>query len=473
MSFKKVFAKNLIVSGGFTYLSQIVIFLASLITSRLLTPHDFGLIGLITVFSGFINIFSDSGISMAVIRSGYLDTYYRGLNKLAIMIGIILCIATIFLIYPISLFYKNKDIIAPGIAISFLFVARSFSIVPMAVLQKQMQFGKAGKILFLSTLVGTITTIIMAYVGLKYWSLIWSQFITALVSFIILYKMRPDIFSTTRKAVIAKSFLLARTLIGSLLGFNIINYWARNADNLIAGKYYGTSDLGIYNRAYMMLMLPLTLITGIVSSVLFPSLVKYKNEGGDVQKEYYFMLKIISLINIPIALVLIIFPTQFVQILWGPNWISVGQLLPYFGLLVMTQTLLSTLGSVMIMEKLEKYLMYSGWITAFFGLTGIVFGATISLNGIAAFYALAYITFAFPFHVFYSIMYKMKYKFNFFQFWLPKLILSIIIWWGIYYSVSSLVIAAMVFWVLIILLDTRVELNKILKLFFAFAFKRT
>lgn len=467
MSFKKTFFKNLFISGGYTYLSQLVIFFASFVTSRLLSPKDFGLVGLIAVFSGFITIFSDSGISMAVIRSGYKETYYRGLNFLSIFIGVILCIITILFIYPISLFYKNPEIILPGIAIAFVFVLRSLSIVPAAVMQKEFRFGSAGKILLLSTLAGTISTIIMAYFGFKYWSLIWSQYITAIVSFLLTYKITPKLYAKTAIIVIRKAFLLARTLIKSLIGFNMINYWARNADNLVVGKYYGTADLGIYNRAYMMLQMPLNLITGIFSSVLLPTFVRYKNEGGDVETEYYFILKVISLINLPIAVILILFPEALVRLLWGTNWIQVAQLLPYFGLLVMTQTLTSTLGSLLVVQKEEKTLMYSGWISSAFMVTGIIIGSTISLASIASFYSLAYIILVLPFNIVYVFKMRLKFVSRIITFWIPKILLSIIIWIGIYNNLNNLLLAALVLWVVLICFDVRTEIRRIIQIFFS------
>ncbi|MEP6844365.1 MAG: oligosaccharide flippase family protein [Panacibacter sp.] len=458
MSFKKNFFKNLLIAGGYNYLSQLVTFVASLIISRILIPGDFGLVGLIAVFSGFITIFSDSGLSMAVIRSGYRQTYYRGLNFLSGLIGFLLFVAMLLLIYPISLFYSNTEILLPGIAIAFLFILKSLSIVPMAVLQKELRFGVAGRIFFISTLAGTVGTIVMAYAGFKYWSLIWSQYITALVSFLILYWHIPGLYTRTKFVVIIKSLALARVLIGRLLGFNIINYWARNADNLIVGKYYGTADLGIYNRAYMMLMLPLNLITGIFSSVLLPSFVKHKNEGGDIEQEYYFILKVISFINLPIAIMLILFPQALVTLLWGENWINVASLLPYFGLLVMTQTLVSTLASIMVMHKLEKQLMYTGWINAVFIVSGIILGATISLNAIAAFYSLAYILLVLPLYIFYVFNYKLKKQQNVLRFWLPKLFLSIYIWTGIYFSLFPLILSGLIIWVIVLFIDSRKEI---------------
>lgn len=458
MSFKKSFFKNIFISGSYTYVAQLIIFISSFITSRLLAPEDFGLVGLIAVFSGFITIFSDSGISMAVIRSGYKQTYYRGLNFLSLIIGIVLCVVTIILIYPIAFFYNNPDIILPGIAIAFVFVLKSLSIVPVAVMQKELRFGAAGRVLLISVLAGMICTIIMAYMGFRYWSLIWSQYVIALVAFVITRRLSPQLYLKTTGAAIKKSFLLARTLISSLTGFNIINYWARNADNLLVGKFYGTAELGIYNRAYMMLQMPLNLITGIFSAVLLPTFVRHKNEGGNVEHEYYFLLKVISLINLPIAVVLILFPEGLVTLLWGQNWLQVADLLPYFGLLVMTQTLTSTLGNLLVVQKEEKTLMYSGWIGAVFMVTGIVFGATISLQAIAAFYALSYIILVLPLNVIYVFAMKLKFTSGIISFWIPKMTLSLILWIAIYNELTNLLLPVLFAWVILVCWDARKEL---------------
>ena len=207
-----------------------------------------------------------------------------------------------------------------------------------------------------------------------------------------------------------------------------------------------------------MLMMPLNLITSIFSSVMLPSLTKHKNNGGDVETEYYFMLKVISLINIPIAFILILFPEPLVRILWGNNWIDVAHLLPYFGELVLTQTLVSTLASIMVLQKLEKHLMYTGWINAVFMVSGIIFGATISLTAIAAFYSLSYIVLVLPLYIFYIFNYKLRINMQVLKFWLPKLFLSIFIWLGIYLAVFPVVLSGLTLWVALIFWDVRKEL---------------
>lgn len=461
MSFKRTFLRNLLITSGFNYAIQLLNFVASIITSRLLSPSDFGVSGLIAIFAGFISIFSESTISLGVIRSPYENTYYRGMQMVSILAGAILCILTLLILYPFALFYKNATIILPGIAVAFLFILRSFNIVPIAILQKKLQFSAIGRILLIANVAGTLCTIVLAATGFKYWSLIWNQYMIAAVTFLLVHIKTKSFWFTSNKKVIHKSFLLTKTVIGRLIGFNTINYWARNADNLIVGRYYGTLALGIYNRAYQMLMIPMGLITGIFTSVLYPSLVKYKNEEGDVQREYYFMLKLISIINMPVAFILIAYPYTFVNILWGESWLDVAQLLPYFGLLIMTQTLTSTIGSVMIMEKKEKQMMYSGWLNAGFMIGGIIYGSTISLTAIAAFYSLAYIILVLPVNIFYMMGYALRYNSGLLMFWIPKFFLSLIIWLGIYYAVTPLVLGTLICWLMIIIWDTKKEISKI------------
>jgi len=368
----------------------------------------------------------------------------------------------IVLIYPISFFYTNRELILPGIAIAFLFIIKSLSVVPMAVLQKELRFGFVGRILLISTLIGTFSSIIMAYGGFKYWSLIWSQYITAIVSSFILYKSTPGLYTKTRIAVIKKSFLFARTLISSLMGFNVVNYWARNADNLIVGKYYGTADLGIYNRAYMMLMMPLNLITGIFSSVLLPSFVKHKREGGDIESEYYFILKVISLVNFPVSVILLLFPQKLVLLLWGQSWISVANLLPYFGLLVLTQTLTSTLGNLLVLQKEEKTLIITGWVSSIFMVAGIIIGSFFSLWFIAALYTLAYLLLVLPFSITYVFFIKLKFVKGIVEFWVPRIFLSLIMWFAIYKDIYNLLFIAVIIWVIMMLWEARLSIGKVI-----------
>lgn len=435
MSFKKTFFKNVLVTGGYNYLSQLIIFLSSFITARLLLPENYGLVGLITVFTNFISVFADSGISLAVIKSDYRNSYHKGMDGLSFYIGLTLFGLTSLLAWPIATFYENEALMLPAIVLSFTFVTRSLSIVRSALLSKALRFSDIGKITLLNTIISIILTILLAYLGAEHWAIIIPQIITSIIS-IIYYEVKTKLgYSFYSLKYVAVAFRHTRDSIQNLLGFNLINYWSRNADNLIVGKLYGVGELGIYNRAYSLLTLPLSLVTGLMSTVLYPSLKKLSLEGGDINKEYIFVLKVISIIVYPLAFIFIMFPTELVSVLWGQSWIAVAGLLPYFGLLIFGQSLLSTTGNVLVLLNKERNLMIGGWVGAFFTIAGISIGAFYSVKGIAQFYSLFFIIFVLPFNAIY--IFKNALAFNLRQlliFWPPIILISVGIWLSCYFE---------------------------------------
>jgi len=214
----------------------------------------------------------------------------------------------------------------------------------------------------------------------------------------------------------------------NLSSYNLVNYWARNSDNLIIGKYYSTYDLGIYSRAYKLLQLALSLISGLFGTVLYPSLKKFKSEGGNVNEEYSNILGIISIINFPVGAILILIPNFFVRILWGENWLMVADLLPYFGILIIFQTLISTIGHIYILEEKEKAFMHIGIITAVLMVVSIVIGAFFSVKLIAICYTVGFMVIIMPIYLYYGFIKTFGFTVKeVFRFWFPKLVLGLLI----------------------------------------------
>lgn len=423
------------VSGGYNYATQGILFFSTVITSRLLAPETFGFVGLIAVFTGFVSIFSDSGISYAVIRSDYGRTYHKALDNLALYLGLCLCGITLLASYPISLFFHNKTLFVPTMVMGFLFVLKSMSLVRAALLSKALRFAVVGKVTLVTSVIQVVLTVALAALHCGYWSLIIPQLVSAFLT-VLLYERKVKLgFRLNSFAQCKVAFRYTRKTIGNLMGFNLIYYWARNLDNLIVGRSYGTSDLGIYNRAYNLLMMPMGIITGLIGTVLFPSLKKLKSEGGDVSGEYLFILKIISAVTFPISVVLILFPEQLVMTLWGAQWLGVGQFLPYFGLLLFSQSLLSTTGSMLVLFEKENIMVLSGWIGTIATTGGILYGASVSIVGIAQFYSLSFIVFVLPFNLYYLFIRTFRFsKSDMLLFWLPVIGASLSIWLSCYFQ---------------------------------------
>jgi O-antigen/teichoic acid export membrane protein len=243
---------------------------------------------------------------------------------------------------------------------------------------------------------------------------------------------------------------------------------------MVVGKWYGAADLGIYNRAYSLLMLPLNLVTGLFNNILFPNLKKLQTRNGDIENEYYFVLTVISVITYPLVLLFVLFPNQLVGMLWGKNWMGVAELLPYFGLLIFTQSLLSTSGHLLILFKKERAFMISGWVTAVFLISFIILGATISLKGIAQFYSLSFILFVITMNVVYIYIRTLRMnKARALAFWLPKIALSMLIWISLYFELDRLKNIAIAAFTAYVIFTSWQELKKILGKLRKVAFKRS
>ncbi len=375
MSFRKSLFKNIVILGGYSYTTQIIAFLGTIVLSRLLLPEEYGFVALITVFTGFISQFSDAGLSYIIVRSDFREQFYKMMHYLSFVIGVILFIIVVSLAYPISLFYKDSALILPTIVMSVNFILRSLITIPYGILSKQLKFNSLGSIELICSTTEVALMIILAYFKFSYWALIFPSILGSIVRIILFYKKTGLKFRLLKRKYLIVGFRKAKSIIGNLTGFNMLNYWSRNTDNLIIGKFYGADSLGIYNRAYKLLKMVTGIMTGLFGKVLYPSLKDLSTKGGDVNKEYLNLLGIISLINFPVAMIFIFFSEPLVRILWSETWIKVAELLPFIGILILTQTLNSTTGNIFILLGKERTLFRIGIPTSIIIILAILGGA--------------------------------------------------------------------------------------------------
>jgi teichuronic acid exporter len=341
MSFRKKTFLNIFQLGGYSYIAQFLSFASSIVMARLLLPEEFGFVAMIMVITNFASILSGIGIGSDIIRSSYGYTYHKSMMNLSFYLGLFLCLVIILAAYPLSLFFGNADLIIPTLVISTKFIFAGLNVVYFSLIMKKQLYTIAGKINLYSTLLSIIIMILMAYLGLSYWSLIIPLIIAEAYKFALYYKLTKLKFKIYPIKYTLVAFKFAKSIMGSILGVRIISYWGRNLDNIMIGRLYGEASLGIYNRGYRFIDLISGQIERLFDSVLYPNLQVLKTNNGDVYKEYLFFAAIINIISYPISLILIVFPEALVQILWGNNWMVVADYLPYFGIAIMGQLSIS------------------------------------------------------------------------------------------------------------------------------------
>jgi len=436
MGFKEKFLKNVAVFGGYSYLSWFFDSLVStIILSRFLGPEEYGFVALIYVFSGFIMLFSNTGLSYAVIRSDYGLKYQKIVFNLAIWIGVFLAIGLCIMAYPITLIYGKPDLFWPTIVISIQFLTHSITIVPLAVLQKKFEFKYVGFSNFI-VIVSTIAImILMAALGFSYWSLIIPLVIQPIFKYFMYERKARFGFHIYNWKMTKFGYRKIRSLMESISIFNFINYFARNADNFAVGKFYGEASLGLYDRAYKFLYMARRLVNTVLGPVLFPSLNDAKNKGEDYRSHFLDIIGMVNFINLAIAAPLILLAKPITLVLWGQDWVGVADYMPYIGAIIPLQTMVIAAMDLYMIEKNERAYLTLGIPLSLILVGGIIVGVFFSALHIIRFYSLAFVLIQTPVSLYFGHYKILKFSGKqILKFWGPKVIITaglvFSIWFG-------------------------------------------
>lgn len=254
---------------------QGVQFIIQIVLARILTPSDYGVIGLITVFIAVANVFVQSGLGSALIqKKGATEDDYSSVFYLNIIIALIM-IAILFIIAPVISGFYQMEILIPVLRVqSLMLLFNAFNVVQNAVLQKNMKFKKIFYASLGAITISGILGIIIAYLGAGVWALVFQQLINALITSVILWiivKWRP-------KCVLKLGNIRQLFKFGSrLLCSGLIDTLYNNIYPLIIGKVYSQAELGYYNRGYQIPNVLVSNLNGSIQGVLFPVFAEYQD----------------------------------------------------------------------------------------------------------------------------------------------------------------------------------------------------
>lgn len=347
-------------------------FVISIVLMRMLGPEAFGLIAMVVIFTGFAAVLSDLGFASAVIHKADSDRHFEATAFWsAFATGGVF--AAIFFVGAefVAIFYETPELESISRAISLTFLASSTGAVPRALLTKRMKFGSLAIVDTVAVLGGGIVALGLAFMGVGVWALVFQQLIQAYLKSALAFARagwRPN-GRISRAA--------ARELIGfgaGLTGFSIVNYWARNADNLLIGKYFGSNALGLYSRAYALMMLPLSQMMAAVTPVLFPTLAQIQNNVERTRRVFLRVIRATTFMTFPISLGLISAADPFVSAVLGTEWASVVPLLQILTVAGAISSAVSPLGSLFLAQGRTQEFFYVGLASSGAQVAGIFAG---------------------------------------------------------------------------------------------------
>ncbi len=386
MSLKDKTVKALNWTFGVQILRQASQFIITAILARLLAPEDFGLVGMATVFTGFISMLNESGVSGAIIqKQDITDEHLSSVFWINIAVGVF-CTAALWLVAPlIAAFYSKPDLVIILQVSSVNFILASVSIVHRAVLQKELEFKKLSLIEALSIVIGGAAGIASALYGSGAFSLVYQ-----LIVFTVVNSALTWVYSTWRPRLRISKKGLADIVEYSMniTGTNVMVYFARNIDYLLIGRFLGVEALGYYTLAYKLMIYPLQNITWTLQKVMFPALAKIQNDLKKIGQSYRTMIKMISFVTFPMMFGLFALTEEFISLVYGPKWLPAVPVIKIFCICGLLQTVLSTAGTVyqsLGKSRLQLKISTTGSLIA---MASIVLGLRWGIVGVAACYTL-------------------------------------------------------------------------------------
>ena len=369
-------------------------FIVSAILARLLLPRDFGLIGMVAIFSGIIGMFSEIGLGAAIIqRSDTTEEHLSSVFWLNVVSGLVLMLIMMGLAPGIAFFYSEKQLTSIAAVLGIPFFLSSFGIVQRTLFTKQLDFKKLTIVEIVSMVVSSAIAISLAFYGVGVWSLVAQSLSGCTISVVLLWCL-----SAWCPCLLFKWDRI-RELLGfslNLLGFSFVNYFNRNVDNLLIGKFLGPSALGFYNQAYKLMLLPLSNISGSLGRVLFPAFSTIKNEHQKTREVYLRATRYISAVTFPIMLGLLVVAPEFILVVFGSKWKRSIFLLQVLCTVGIRQSIGATLGWIYLSQGRTDVLFKWGILSVSIIAASFFIGIRWDVEGAAIAYATAPLLIMFP-----------------------------------------------------------------------------
>ena len=369
--------------------------LASLVVfARLLTPDDFGMYAILMIFVGFMTMFTDMGTGAALIHiKKPSDKLLSSVFYFNLFVGLVLSVSLVLMSSPIALFFevpKTKVLLE---IISITFIIASFGVVQKALYEKHLNFKTITIIETFAAVVSVAIGIGAAFYGLGVFSLIL-QTLSLNILLVALLWIYSDWRPLRYFALDDIKHIWQFTKNLSL--FNIVNYFARNADNFLIGKFLGSPALGVYSVAYKIMLYPLQNISRTLLRILFPAFAQIQDNNKKFQKVYLRVIFFIALVTFPLMIGLIATADVLVPVLFGDKWKNLHTLLIILSPIGMIQSIVTTTGSIYMAKGNTKTLMRIGVISSAVTVLFFVLGLPFGVEGVAFSYLISNFIMLYP-----------------------------------------------------------------------------
>ena len=348
---KEKTAKGLFWGGMNNGVLQLVGALVAIILGRLLSTHDYGMLAIISVYSLIATALQESGFKIALANIQHpADKDYNSVFWFNIIVGCSAYIILFFCAPLIALFYPDEDAASIVQLCRYAFLSiiiASFGTAQGAFLYKNLMAKQQAKASIAAVMISNAIGITMAFLGCGYWSLASQGLAYVFVNTSLLWYYSPwRPHFEIDFAPVRRMFRFSCKILATTITMHINN----NVLNLLLGRYFGTSNAGIYNQAYQWDFKCFSLVQNMVNQVAQPVLVDLKNDGERQLKALRKLMRFTAFISFPLLFGFGLVAKEFIVITIGTKWLASAELVRILCIAGATMPL-STLLSNMILSK--------------------------------------------------------------------------------------------------------------------------
>lgn len=305
--------------------------------ARMLAPEDFGLIAMVTAVTGFVALFKDAGLSMATIQRAEINhaqvsTLFWVNVALSLMVT-----ATIAALAPaIAWFYSEPRLTGVTLVIAATFVLGGLTVQHQALLRRTMRFRDLAIIEVLSMIAGIATAIVMAAAGLGYWALVGLTTGSAAANCALVWRFsrwrpgRPVRSSGVRPMI---RFGASMTLA------SVCNLAREQLPYIMIGYSLGSGPLALYDRAYRLLLMPLTAMMPAISAVVIPALSRVQHDPARQRRIIATLSLLAASVSIPASVIGVVLAPEVILVMLGKQWMESATIFAFLAPLAATQAI--------------------------------------------------------------------------------------------------------------------------------------
>ena len=372
--------------------------LVAVILARLLTPTEYGVAGMVLVFSGFVLPFADLGLGAALVqRPSLTEADLSTVFWVSVAGGAIFTACGLALASPVAHFYGQPQVKPLFAALSLGFLIVSFATVQRSLLVREINFRSLELRNLAGTLAGAVAAVVVAARGYGPWALIIQFLVLEVVSTALMW-----VFSPWRPRFIF-SRGSARDLGGfglKAIGARILSDVRQNGDKLVIGRILGSVPLGVYLVANNIVLTPFNRIVTPLQDVLLPAFSRLQDGPRAIGLAWLRVNRVLAAVSMPAMLGLVVVAPDFVPLVLGSKWhaaVPIIQLLGWVGLLQALQGL--NTAALIASDRAGKLFVVTALIVVI-SLGALLIGLPWGVKGVATAYAVAN-TIVFPAYTWY------------------------------------------------------------------------